>query len=73
MFEPIDQDGNPIAPEEIPLMIAMMHGHPAHRGFWIRGLDGKMRQVEITALPIIGQSGHTSGAMAIFWEVPDES
>ena len=72
MFEPVDKDGNLIAPEEIPLMIAMMHGHPAHKGFWIKGLDGKMRQIEITAFPIIGQSGHTSGAVAIFWEVPSE-
>jgi PAS domain-containing protein len=70
MFEPVDQDGNSIDPEEMPLMIAMMHGHPAHRGFWIKGLDEKLRQLEVTAVPLIGQAGHMLGAMAIFWEVP---
>ena len=70
MFEPVDQDGKPIAPEEIPLMIAMMHGRPAHRGFWIKGLDENLRQLEVTAIPLVGQAGRMLGAMAIFWEVP---
>ena len=70
MFEPVDENGKPIPPEEIPLMISMMHGHPAHRGFWIKGLDEKLRQLEVTAVPLVGQAGTMLGAMAIFWEVP---
>jgi len=70
MFEPMDQDGKPFPPEEMPLMISMMHGHPAHRGFWIKGLDEKLRQLEVTAIPLVGQAGTMLGAMAIFWEVP---
>ena len=73
MFEPVEHDGKPIPPEELPLVIAMTHSHPAHKGFWIRGLDNKMRQIELTAFPVIGQSGRISGAVAIFWEVPNES
>ena len=73
MFQPVDQDNQPITPEELPLVIAMLHKHPAHKGFWIKGLDQKMRQIELTAFPIIGQSGRMSGAVAIFWEVPRES
>ena len=73
MFEPVDQDGNPIVPEELPLVIAMTHSHPAHKGFWIRDLDKNMRQIELTAFPIIGQSGRLSAAVAIFWEVHHES
>jgi PAS domain-containing protein len=73
MFEPVDQDGKPIAPKDLPLMIAMMHGHPAHRGFLIKDLGKKLRQIELTAFPLIGQSGHISAAVAIFWEVPHES
>ena len=73
MFEPVEHDGKPIPPEELPLVIAMTHSHPAHKGFWIRGLDNKMRQIELTAFPVIGQSGRISGAVAIFWEVPHES
>ena len=70
MFEPMDQDGKPFPPEEMPLMISMMHGHPAHRGFWIKGFDEKLRQLEVTAIPLVGQAGTMLGAMAIFWEVP---
>ena len=72
MFEPMEQDGKPVIPENLPLMIAMMHGHPAHKGFWIKDLDKNMRQIELTAFPIIGQSGRLSAAVAIFWEVSDE-
>ena len=73
MFEPVEQDGKPIAPEELPLVIAMTQSHPAHKGFWIKDLDKNMRQIELTAFPIIGQSGRISAAVAIFWEVPHES
>lgn len=72
MFEPMEQDGKLILPEKLPLMIAMMHGHPAHKGFWIKDLDKNMRQIELTAFPIIGQSGRLSAAVAIFWEVSRE-
>lgn len=69
MFEPMEQDGKLIAPEELPLVIAMTDCHPAHKGFWIKDLNKKMRQIELTAFPLIGQAGHMLGAMAIFWEV----
>ena len=69
MFEPVEQDGKPIPPEELPLVIAMTDNHPAHKGFWIKDLNKNMRQIELTAFPIIGQSGRVSGAVAIFWEV----
>jgi len=73
MFEPVEQDGTPIVPEKLPLVIAMTHNHPDHKGFWIKDLNKNLRQIELTAFPIIGQSGRTSGAVAIFWEVPHES
>jgi len=73
MFEPVEQDGKPIPPEELPLVIAMTHSHPAHKRFWIKDLNKHMRQIELTAFPIIGQSGRISAAVAIFWEVPHES
>ena len=70
MFEPVDQAGASIAPEELPLMIAMTQSHAAHKGFWIKGLDKKLRRIELTAFPLVGQSGRISGAVSIFWEVP---
>lgn len=71
MFEPVDQDGTPLSPENLPLMIALMKHHPAHRTFWIRGLDKTLRQIEVTAFPLKAQADRFLGAMAIFWEVAE--
>lgn len=68
IFHPMDSEGRPIAPEELPLMIAITQRHPAHKSFWIRGVDGNMRAIEVTALPLIGQAGRFLGGIAIFWE-----
>ena len=72
MFEPGDKDGEPVPPGELPLVIAMTQSHPSHKQFWIRGLDGELRQIGLTAFPLIGQSGQISAAVAIFWEVSHE-
>ena len=72
MFEPVRKDGTPITPGELPLVIAMTQSHPAHKQFWIRGLDNQLREIGLTAFPLIGQSGRISAAVAIFWEVSDE-
>jgi PAS domain-containing protein len=69
VFHPMDHEGNSIPPEELPLVIALQHQCPAHKIFWIRGLDGAMREIEVTALPLIGQAGRFLGGLAIFWEI----
>lgn len=69
IFHPVDKAGNSIPAEELPLMIALNRRCPAHKNFWIRGLDGKLRELEVTALPIIGQAGRFLGGIAIFWEI----
>jgi len=71
IFQPSEQNGTPIRPEELPLMLAMMKRHPAHRRFWIRGLDGAQRQIELTAFPLVGQADRFVGAIAIFWEISE--
>jgi PAS domain-containing protein len=71
VFKPMDKKGNPVKPEDLPLMIAMTKQHPAHSSFWIQGLDGALRQIEITAFPLIAQAQRFLGAIAIFWEVPE--
>ena len=68
MFHPVNQDNSPIPPEELPLVIAITQHIPAHKIFWIRGMDGTMREIEVTALPLIGQADRFLGGMAIFWE-----
>jgi len=69
LFEPTDENGRPLAPESLPLVIALTHHRPAHRDMWIRGLDGVRRLIEVTAFPINGQAERYLGALAIFWEV----
>ena len=69
IFRPFDENENPIAPDELPLVIALNQQKPAHRRFWIRGLDGRKRQIEVTAIPIIGQSKKLLGGVSFFWEV----
>jgi hypothetical protein len=67
-FKPTDHEGQPIKPEELPLVIAITTHQPAHKIFWIRGLDDAMREIEVTALPLIGQAERFLGGIAFFWE-----
>jgi PAS domain-containing protein len=71
IFNPVDKNGQAIRPEELPLMIAMMKRHPAHQSFWIHGLDGAMREIEVTAFPLSAQADRFLGAVAFFWEGPN--
>ncbi|MBI4640059.1 MAG: PAS domain-containing protein [Candidatus Tectomicrobia bacterium] len=68
-FTPTDEDGTPLSPEMLPLVIAFTQGRPAHRRLWIYGLDNVRRCIEVTAFPLIGQAERKLGAVAIFWEV----
>lgn len=68
VFVPRDETGEPIPPDELPLGRALTHGHPAHGEMWITGLDGAVRHISVTALPLVGQHGRDLGAIAIFWE-----
>ena len=70
IFQPFDSEGNPLPPDELPLMIALREHHPAHRLFNIHGKDGVAREIEVTAFPLIGQADRFLGALAIFWENP---
>jgi PAS domain-containing protein len=70
IFRPTETDGTPLAPEDLPLWIALRERRPAHRSFWIYGLDQRPRFIEITCFPLIGQAGRSLGAIALFWECP---
>lgn len=67
-FQPTDYEGKPLPPEDLPLVIAIIQRHPAHKIFWIRGLDNARREIEVTAFPLIGQADRFLGGIAIFWE-----
>ena len=67
-WEPVDADGAPIPADAQPLGIAVKELRPAHGSMWIRSHDAHVRRLEITAIPLVGQSGRHLGAAAIFWE-----
>ena len=70
VFQPTDEDGRPLPVARLPLIVALQEARPAHSGFWIKGLDGVLRQIEVIAFPLIGQGDRHLGAVAIFWERP---
>jgi PAS domain-containing protein len=70
VFHPMDRERSIIPPDELPLMIALAKRHPAHKLFWIEGLDGVLREIEVTAFPLVGQADRFLGAIAVFWETP---
>lgn len=69
-WDPTEDDGGPLAPERLPLMVAVAERRPAHGAFWIRGLDGTRRHIEATAFPLTRPSDVVLGAVVLFWETP---
>jgi PAS domain-containing protein len=66
MFGPFDEAGEPIPYDELPLVVAVRNGRPAHADFEIRSTDGSMHTVEASAFPILTAHG-SQGAIAVFW------
>lgn len=68
---PTDRAGRALPPERLAPMVALNQRRPAHGRFWIRGLDGVRREIEVVAFPLIGQGERFLGGMALFWEVTE--
>ena len=72
-FTPVDEQGQPMPPEDLPLMIALTTRRPAHKRLYIHGLNGVRRHIEVVSIPIIGLQGEFLGAASLFWEVEDHA
>lgn len=70
-FGPFDEHDKPLPYDEIPLVVAVREGRPAHGIFRIATPAG-CEEVAASAIPIVGPSGAT-GAIVIFWPATDES
>lgn len=66
LFGPFGDDGEPIPYDELPLVVAVRNGRPAHANFEISSADGARHQVEVSAFPILTAHG-SQGAIAVFW------
>jgi hypothetical protein len=71
IFAPIDMESRPIPPAELPLMIALDERRPASEHFFIHGLNGVRRHLEVVAIPIVGIQRELLGAVALFWELSE--
>ena len=71
IFTPVDEQGQPIPPEELPLMMTLAKRRPAHKRFYIHGMNGRRRHIEVAAIPITGLEDDFLGAAALFWEIED--
>jgi PAS domain-containing protein len=72
VFKNKDDLGNPIQPEELPLVKTLKNHLPYHKSYWIESLKGKRERISVTSYPIIGRAGKLLGAVAIFWRSTDE-
>lgn len=68
LFVPRDDHGVELPSEALPLAIALRTRRPSHRPFEIRGLDGVMRHIQATAVPVIGLDSALHGALIFVWE-----
>jgi len=68
-FAPVDEQGQSIPPQDMPLMIALTTQRPAYKRYYIRGLDGVRRHIETASIPIIGLQGEFLGAASLYWEI----
>ena len=62
----VDEGGEPIPYDELPVVRAVRSGRPAHAEYTIRSTDGAEHSVEVSAFPILTAHG-SQGGIAIFW------
>jgi hypothetical protein len=70
-FAPVDEQGQPIPPEDLPLMIALTTQRPAHKRLYLQGLNGVRRHIEAASIPIVGLQGEFLGAVSLHWEIDE--
>ncbi len=71
-FKPMDEQGSPLPPSELPLVKTLQDGLPYHKTFRIESMQGKLEKISVTSYPVIGRTGKVLGAVAIFWKSKDE-
>ena len=69
-FRPADVDGGTLATDAVPLVVALREARASHAVLTISGLDGVLRAIATTSVPIRGQGGLLLGAVALFWSAP---
>lgn len=68
-FRPTTIDGAPLEPEQLPLVETLTRHAPTHGELRIEAMDGTVRGIAVTALPLMAREGEFVGAAAVFWEL----
>lgn len=69
LFRPVRADGSPLPYDDSPFRTVRDRGEPVHQVFHMRAIDGTLRRVEGTAIPLTTASGHVVGSFSVFWEI----
>lgn len=72
-FRAEDLDGTPVDVSELPSAVAVRERRADHRVMCVTGLDGVKRRISVTAFPLFVRGNHFVGAMAVFWQLPEEA
>ena len=67
-FKPVDELGNAIPLEELPLTKAARSGIPSHGHLLIEAVDGSAHDLEVVGIPLFAQLDQLVGGLAVFWE-----
>ena len=70
LFRPRTFDEEPLSVEQTPSGIALLQRRPVHGSFAFSGLDGREREITVTAFPLLSRPEEVVGVMSIFWELP---
>lgn len=67
-FQLESPDGAPVTLDQIAAGIALLERRPAHGRLRMVGLDGRRRQISVTAIPLFSTPTELVGIIALFWE-----
>jgi PAS domain-containing protein len=70
LFQPRTIDEEPLTVQQTPGGIALRERRPVHGSFAFSDLDGREREITVTAFPLLSHPDEVAGVMAIFWEIP---
>ena len=65
----VDEDRNPVAPDDRPMRAALIQRRPVSRTIWTRSAGSDWRHLQVTAFPLVGEGNQPLGVMNIFWEI----
>jgi PAS domain-containing protein len=70
-FARFDVEGKPIERKDHHVMIALREKRPTSRRIRFRGMDGVVRPIDVTSIPLTGLQGEVLGAISLFWELSE--